>query len=410
MDWRQLLAFTLYGAGGGNPAQLGLAMQQQKQQKEADQYRRELSTAMQPQQFASPGGPDNPAPVFGSVLPDQLKVQAMLARAPQGFDTGPALSVMSLQQRQREQGADNAFRERQFGEQRRQFDERQLDDASAGVEQHLWNSLRLGEQRNEAVNRRNFEREESALNRQSQRDIAGIRSAGVGQDQTMPGWGLYSDPVANMQFRYNTRTGQAVTLDGQPYTPKSAVLLSQDPGGVFGASAARTSGGAAGTVASTLPQATVSYNNAVKVIDDFNLPQVKKQAPYALGVGGVLLPTVPGVNSDFNARVEQLRGIGFLQAYQSLKGGGPISEVEGTKATGAQMRLNQAQTESEWYAALKDAKALLDDAYGATQEIARRGSTAPQMQPQGGNGPQPIPSPAPRRRWNPKTGKIEVVQ
>ena len=37
--------------------------------------------------------------------------------------------------------------------------------------------------------------------------------------------------------------------------------------------------------------------------------------------------------------MEQIRGKNFLTAYQQLKGGGAITEIEGTKAEAAQARL-----------------------------------------------------------------------
>lgn len=40
--------------------------------------------------------------------------------------------------------------------------------------------------------------------------------------------------------------------------------------------------------------------------------------------------------------IEQLRGLNFLEAYQSLKGGGPITDIEGAQATAARSRINAA--------------------------------------------------------------------
>lgn len=199
-----------------------------------------------------------------------------------------------------------------------------------------------------------------------------------GSDQSMAGWNLYADPKAGTQFRFNARTGESMGLDGKPYTPQSMTLLSQDPYATFGAASGRAGGNVSGAAAANLPQAEVAYQNAMRVISDFDLPDVKAQAPYALGVGGIL-PPVPGVNTDFIMRARQLQGMSFLQAYQSLRGGGAISEVEGAKATEAQARLNRAQTVGEYYSALHDAKALMTEAWSAQQKIAGRGATAPQM-------------------------------
>ena len=61
---------------------------------------------------------------------------------------------------------------------------------------------------------------------------------------------------------------------------------------------------------------------------------------------------------DFETRVEQLKGKAFLNAFQKLKGGGPITETEGQAATAAQARLNMAQDEDDFIAALTEMRAL----------------------------------------------------
>lgn len=63
----------------------------------------------------------------------------------------------------------------------------------------------------------------------------------------------------------------------------------------------------------------------------------------------------------FRRRVEQLQGNAFLQAYQSLKGGGPITDIEGEKATAAQARLNTSNSEKEYKAALLEMQQLVDE-------------------------------------------------
>lgn len=69
---------------------------------------------------------------------------------------------------------------------------------------------------------------------------------------------------------------------------------------------------------------------------------------------------IPGTAAKrFGTRVEQLNGQAFLQAYESLKGGGPITDIEGQKATQAGARLDSAQSPEDYRAALNEAKKLL---------------------------------------------------
>lgn len=69
---------------------------------------------------------------------------------------------------------------------------------------------------------------------------------------------------------------------------------------------------------------------------------------------------VPGTQSKrFGARVKQLDGQAFLQAFESLKGGGQITEIEGIKATQAIARLDTAQRPEDYRAALEELRELL---------------------------------------------------
>lgn len=77
----------------------------------------------------------------------------------------------------------------------------------------------------------------------------------------------------------------------------------------------------------------------------------------AVGMSSKLDPRnyVAGTDATaFNTRLDQLKGRQFLQAFESLKGGGQITEVEGKKATDAIARMNTATTEKEFVTASRD--------------------------------------------------------
>lgn len=74
------------------------------------------------------------------------------------------------------------------------------------------------------------------------------------------------------------------------------------------------------------------------------------------------LPTIQSTSRDTEARISQLGGSAFLQAFESLKGGGAITEVEGQKATQALARLTDLKQSDEGFK-----QALRDFA----QEVAR---------------------------------------
>lgn len=64
----------------------------------------------------------------------------------------------------------------------------------------------------------------------------------------------------------------------------------------------------------------------------------------------------------FGQRVKQLEGQAFLQAFESLKGGGQITEIEGTKATQAMGRLSSAQSAKDFSDALTELRSILSTA------------------------------------------------
>ena len=86
----------------------------------------------------------------------------------------------------------------------------------------------------------------------------------------------------------------------------------------------------------------------------------------ATGLSGTLNPSnyIPGTNArDFQVVMDQIGGAAFLQAFESLKGGGAITEVEGKRATDAIGRLNRAQSDDEFKLALEDLRGVMTTGY-----------------------------------------------
>ncbi|MFZ1741763.1 MAG: hypothetical protein WAT93_02855, partial [Pontixanthobacter sp.] len=67
-----------------------------------------------------------------------------------------------------------------------------------------------------------------------------------------------------------------------------------------------------------------------------------------------------GRQADAIALIEQLGGKAFLEAFESLKGGGQITEVEGKKATNAIARLQRTQSEQGFNTALDDLASVVE--------------------------------------------------
>lgn len=69
---------------------------------------------------------------------------------------------------------------------------------------------------------------------------------------------------------------------------------------------------------------------------------------------------IPGTaGKRFGTRANQLKGQAFLQAFESLKGAGQITETEGQKATEAIGRLDTAQAPEDYAQALRELRELL---------------------------------------------------
>jgi hypothetical protein len=74
-----------------------------------------------------------------------------------------------------------------------------------------------------------------------------------------------------------------------------------------------------------------------------------------LGVLGTIARNTPQTEAyGFNTLVDQLKGKTFLQGYQDVKGGGQISNIEGSKAELAQARLDPKQREVDFRRSLND--------------------------------------------------------
>ena len=116
-------------------------------------------------------------------------------------------------------------------------------------------------------------------------------------------------------------------------------------------------------------------------------------------VGGTLYPLAgyfSGTDtSDFNKRLEQVKGGAFLKAYETLKGTGQITEKEGEKATAAITRMDTAQSEKEFILAAKEFKSIIESAVERAKTKMRGSTPAPaaaNAAAGGGNTPNVTPN------------------
>lgn len=118
---------------------------------------------------------------------------------------------------------------------------------------------------------------------------------------------------------------------------------------------ARAAGGVAGKdrADATIDLLKIESSSA-KVIGLVNELLTHKGKSAALGASSYL-PSIRGTErAGFDNRLKQIQGDAFLKAFESLKGGGAITEMEGQKATQALNRMNETVNEEEFDAAAKD--------------------------------------------------------
>lgn len=112
--------------------------------------------------------------------------------------------------------------------------------------------------------------------------------------------------------------------------------------------------------AADLPNAITQGETTIKLVDDmlshpgFNM-SVGAKAPL-----GKVASFIPGTDSaSFDIALNQLKGKQFLEAFESLKGGGQITQIEGEKATQAQSRMDKANTQEEFIKAAREFQGIL---------------------------------------------------
>jgi len=121
-----------------------------------------------------------------------------------------------------------------------------------------------------------------------------------------------------------------------------------------------------------IPEAIAMSKDAIRKIDEMiggvdangkPLPgaQGKPHPGFEGAVGaGWGMQYVPGTEArGFRARHEEVLGQAFLDAYETLKGGGAITDIEGAKATKARSRMDLATSEKEYMEAAREFQGVL---------------------------------------------------
>lgn len=111
--------------------------------------------------------------------------------------------------------------------------------------------------------------------------------------------------------------------------------------------------------AERLTEANKEISNSEMMLTNIDNLLADPALGQALGIEGFLRKPLAELGLDtetgrVKARLDQIKGSVFLQAFERLKGGGQITELEGTKAEQAMARLSTAVKEEDFREALRE--------------------------------------------------------
>lgn len=327
---------------------------------------------------ATPAQPGDPMGAFqmllGSNVPELQKVGM------QGIAAMP-----EQQARKQERAEDRAFRADQAAADR-QFRVDQLAATNAArleqaAQAHQLRMDVLAAQNASAAERaaadREFRAQQLQLQQDFQREMKKLGGAVAGAQP-------YFQPVQTAQgvFAFNARTGKVEPVTGPGGAP--IVGAAADPklqGAIAGAkSGAQTEAKATTEARLDAPKVIAQAEETIRLVDD-----LLKAPGFSQAVGGSRLlgiQKIPGTAAkDFDVRLDQLKGQQFLQAFESLKGGGQITEVEGKKATDAIARMDAAGSEAEFTKAAREFQAVIRTGMERAKKAQSGAATQPAVAP-----------------------------
>ena len=207
-------------------------------------------------------------------------------------------------------------------------------------------AARQAERQAELEYRAKHDTEEAAL----RRELAGIAAGNANKP--------YSTPIYTPEgvFAFDNRAGVAKPVMGPDNKPlmratDDPTLAAELAGAKAGAQVDAKAKAQAKLDLPTVEATTQQMIKHVSALKDHPGMSDVVGVPNVLTLGGL----VPGTQgADFRARLDQVKGGTFLQAYNTLKGGGQITEKEGQAATAAKSRMSRAQSEEEFIKAARE--------------------------------------------------------
>ena len=137
-----------------------------------------------------------------------------------------------------------------------------------------------------------------------------------------------------------------------------------------------------GVKAKDVGTADASIANAGQALKDIDAimthPELKSRAG-STGLSYVLGQVAGTKTFGLEDRVKQIQGESFLNAFNMLRGGGAITNIEGEKATAAINRMKLSLSYEDFKKAADDAKEVLQNGIKRAQELKAKGTWGGEM-------------------------------
>lgn len=132
--------------------------------------------------------------------------------------------------------------------------------------------------------------------------------------------------------------------------------------------------------ASDLPKVIQQGEQTIQLVDDLlQHPGFKVSVGKTAPIGSAM-SYLPGTDAaSFDIALKQLKGKQFLEAFETLKGGGQITQIEGEKATQAMSRMEKANTEQEFVKASREFQDIIRTGINRAKEKAGAAMQAPSI-------------------------------
>lgn len=345
----QQLAAGLRAVGGMRGQQLAEQELQDISRQRTEGTQKALADFLRQAQGTQENAPgDGMGPTLPAMAPDMRGAYAALLQAPdQGLRQAGMQGLTQMPQMEA-QAAERAAQ--------REFQQQQ---AALQNQQRMEQLQAQHQMRMDLLAAQNASRQDMLqAQQQFQREMARMRQAMTSE----PSANITMVDTADASFLLNNRTGQLQPAIN-PVTGQPLVRAGADPrlqGQIAGARAGATeanrniveSGMSAG-------QAIQQAQNNLRLLDG-----VLRHPGLGVSVGAervLPLRMIPGTSAaDFESRLGQIHGASFLQAFETLKGGGAITEIEGQKATQAINHMNAWTSQREFKAAADELRTILN--------------------------------------------------